>query len=165
MSCDFQEHLVAFLDGELPEDHRRRLEEHLGRCSACARELDDLRSTRGLLDCWPEARSADEAKVRAWRALTRGTLPAAGRGPTRTAWTRVLVRYALPVAAAAAIVVLATVPWRSASSHAVPDALIAELPVLQNLDMLEAMDILTEWDTLEALDALDAVNGPSEESP
>ncbi len=40
----FREDLSAYLDGQLSEREKRRLEEHLSDCAACRRELDELRA-------------------------------------------------------------------------------------------------------------------------
>ncbi len=73
----------------------------------------------------------------------------------RPVWACALLRYALPLAAAAAVLVVVIVPGGAENGAAVPDELIAELPVLENLEMLEALDVLTEWDNLQALAALE----------
>lgn len=40
--------LSAYLDGELPEQERRRLEEHLCQCPPCIEFIQSLRRTIGL---------------------------------------------------------------------------------------------------------------------
>ena len=46
MNClEAQENLSAYLDRELPEDVRRKMDEHLAGCAACR---DELRSFAGL---------------------------------------------------------------------------------------------------------------------
>jgi hypothetical protein len=40
----FREDLSAYLDGQLSEREKRRLEEHLSLCAGCRRELDELRA-------------------------------------------------------------------------------------------------------------------------
>lgn len=51
----FREDLSAYLDGQLPEQRRRRLEEHLAGCPACERELDGLRSVIEAVKSLPQA--------------------------------------------------------------------------------------------------------------
>ncbi len=44
-----QKHLNAYLDGELPERTRRKVERHLAHCSSCRLELDGLSGLAPLL--------------------------------------------------------------------------------------------------------------------
>jgi hypothetical protein len=46
-------HLGDHLEGDLDLRSRTRVDEHLGRCASCARELSELRSTVGLLRSLP----------------------------------------------------------------------------------------------------------------
>lgn len=48
-----RERLSAYLDGELNEDERVALEQHLPTCEQCQRALDDLREVRTLLRAMP----------------------------------------------------------------------------------------------------------------
>jgi len=160
MDCEIRQHLTAYLDGELSVPLRTKVAEHLGQCPRCARELEELRLTRSLLERWAVPDPAPEARARAWQALRRdggGVPERVGAGP---GWFRPVVRYALPVAAVALVAVLATLFLKTAFREregplAVPDEVIAELPVLENLEMLEALDVLTEWENLQALAALE----------
>ncbi len=46
MTCrEFAEFVMAYLDGELEEDLRRRFNEHLGECADCVRYLREYRAT------------------------------------------------------------------------------------------------------------------------
>jgi hypothetical protein len=55
MRCDeIRKSLSDYLDGELPLDARRSVEEHLGGCEACRRELRELERTLGHLRSLPE---------------------------------------------------------------------------------------------------------------
>jgi anti-sigma factor RsiW len=58
MSCKrIQRRISAFLDAELPADEARRIEEHLARCRACAREARVLAASYQLLElCPPDVR-------------------------------------------------------------------------------------------------------------
>ncbi len=47
--CRVFRHLTAFVDNELPERMRRKVEEHLGRCETCSRELDSIRASDRIL--------------------------------------------------------------------------------------------------------------------
>ena len=154
MECKVRQHLTAYLDGELPAALRTEVAEHLAGCPACARELEELRLAHSLLERWATPEPSSEARARAWRALRRERRPAAQPARERPGWVRPLVRYALPLAAGVLLVVLVTV-HRERRGPTVPDEVIAELPVLENLEMLEALDVLTEWENLQALAALE----------
>jgi anti-sigma factor RsiW len=41
--------ITDYLEGTLPEDERRRFEEHLGDCSYCANYLEQMRATIATL--------------------------------------------------------------------------------------------------------------------
>lgn len=170
MTCEFSRHLVAYLDGELPEPLRRQVAEHVARCPRCADELAELRRTRLLLEEWPAPEPAPAARAQARRRLLSRQPAPAGPSPSRLrpAWTRLLVRYALPLAAGALLAVAVSISWERTRDTGAPEEVIAELPVLENLDMLEALDVLTEWDNLEALAALEPAAGaenPEEVKP
>jgi anti-sigma factor RsiW len=159
MPCVMSEHLVGYLDGELASSLREEVAEHIARCPECARELAGLEAVRGLLQRWPVAEPGAEARGRAWRRL-EGAEAAPSR--RRVAWLRPLIRYALPIAAVAVVAVLVTISWKPATDTAVPEEMLAELPVLENMDMLEVYDVLTEWENLEALTALEGAAGNGE---
>ena len=54
MNCTrVRSHLGDHLEGDLDLRFRTRVDEHLGRCASCTRELSELRSTVGLLRSLP----------------------------------------------------------------------------------------------------------------
>jgi len=152
MACTMNEHLVAYLDGELAGALRKEVAEHVARCPECAREVKELEAVRGLLQRWPVAEAEVEARERAWRRIQGARLGQPGR---RAAWLRPLIRYALPMAAAVVVAALLTISWQRPTETTVPEEMLAKLPVLENMDMLEVYDVLTEWENLEALTALE----------
>lgn len=157
MTCEFAQHLIPYLDGELAEPRRQQVAAHLARCPRCADELAELRRTRSLLEHWVAPEPAPAARAQARRRLLRPQ-PSPARSlpqPTVPTWTRLLVRYALPLAAGVLVAVLVGISWERVRRTTVPEGVIAELSVLENLDILEAMDVLTEWDNLQALAALE----------
>src|SRR4030042_1810257 len=51
VACDdYKDLLMGYLDNELSEEQRRRLEEHLARCADCAGELDDFKKLKAITD-------------------------------------------------------------------------------------------------------------------
>ncbi len=105
MNCDGVRGLLsAYLDGELSPGDLLRVEQHLRRCHCCADEVDALRQTIALV------KSLDEVEVPAsFRASLHERLVALGPPmPVRTVpaartWQRHLRSWALPAAAAAAV--------------------------------------------------------------
>lgn len=71
---ELNDELNAYLDGELDDDVRTRVEAHMITCSVCQLELDQLRATRNALRAM--------APLRVPRPLTLEALPASGRGTT-----------------------------------------------------------------------------------
>ena len=70
MSCDrYSPMISAYLDGELPEEDRRRLEKHLAACPACARELADLKGLTGDLDMMRFKEPTDVEFARYWSGV------------------------------------------------------------------------------------------------
>ena len=65
--CENSRKVSAYHDGELSGDERRLMEEHLGRCASCARELEQLRSLSRLL----AAATMPEMPVSARERLSR----------------------------------------------------------------------------------------------
>lgn len=50
MKCkDFQDHLLDYTEGNLPEDMLRTMEAHTGSCSSCAVLLDKFREVAGSI--------------------------------------------------------------------------------------------------------------------
>lgn len=159
MACTMSEHLVAYLDGELAGALREEVAQHVARCPQCAQELKELEAVRGLLQRWPVAEAKAEARDRAWRRLQGARVAQPRR---RAAWLRPLFRYALPIAAAVVVAVLVTISRQRPTETTVPEEMLAQLPVLENMDMLEVYDVLTEWENLEALTALEGAPGNGE---
>ena len=109
--------------GELAEDRRRAVERHVKVCARCARELEETRAVRSLLEARPEPSVNNLARARLelrrrMQVPQRRSLAAVGR--SRPAWQLALARAAL---FAASLAVLVTVlrsapsgPWAAAPS-------------------------------------------------
>jgi anti-sigma factor RsiW len=50
MGCLDKKKISAYLDGELPEDERARIEKHLAECRACRAEAEELTAVTDALD-------------------------------------------------------------------------------------------------------------------
>lgn len=109
MDCrETQTQLTAFHDGELPAADRARMEEHLRGCSGCAALLAGLERVdhaAGVPDPGPAYWDRFNARV-----MDRIAREADGPGVTvlrpKSGWMRQQLRYLVPAAAAAALVVM-----------------------------------------------------------
>jgi hypothetical protein len=88
-------HLGDHLEGDLELRVRTRVDEHLGRCANCARELSELRSTVGLLRSLPAPQPPGELANEVMRRI------GAGEGRTRRQPPAVIRRLFEPRVAAA----------------------------------------------------------------
>ena len=85
MNCArVRSHLGDHLEGDLVLRMRTRVDEHLGRCASCARELSELRSTVGLLRSLPAPRPPAELATEVMRRI--------GAGEGRTQQTPAVIR-------------------------------------------------------------------------
>lgn len=121
-SCiDFSENISAYADGELAQQDRLRLEEHLGACESCSGLLELYLGISSAMDesaaPVPEALCSGvmEKILSEGTAATDATLPAANAAPpagkptTRKPVRLILLRY-VPMAACLALVLL-TLPF------------------------------------------------------
>ncbi len=70
MSCnEFNGMAGAYLDGELPDEERRRFEEHLASCDACRTELAELRRLTEDLNMMRFKEPGDEELQRYWAGV------------------------------------------------------------------------------------------------
>ena len=94
---DFAADLVAYLDGELGDAERARIETHLGTCLACRREVEQFRRLRALIDGVRPLELSSDFADRMWQRLD----PLPARAPRRR--TRAVLWAAPTLAAAAAL--------------------------------------------------------------
>ena len=137
MSChQMHETISAYLDGELSADEREAFGKHLESCSDCRRELADQERLWTFLGSFEE----DQVSVGLTRRILESTV-----GPRRKRGRSHRLRWAVPVAAAASLLVAAGV-WHHFNTPPVLDektvAVIEKLDVLENLDILEDLDLL-----------------------
>ena len=85
MNCArVRSHLGDHLEGDLDLRFRARVDEHLGRCASCARELSELRSTVGLLRSLPAPQPPAELANEVMRRI--------GAGEGHTQQSRAVIR-------------------------------------------------------------------------
>lgn len=108
MTCDgVQGLLSAYLDGELSPGELLRVERHLRRCHVCADEGDSLRQTAALVAGLEEVELPVDFHAKLHHRLVALGPPVAVRpAASATAWQRHLHDWALPAAAAAAVLVV-----------------------------------------------------------
>ncbi len=136
MSCGRMENrILAYVDGRLKERERLEVEKHLAACAACRLRVKEFRAVSGLLEELPviEPSEAFDLRVHARVAAE----------PTKQSWW---AWFALsPRAAFAASVLLLATVWlgmHSGPNQAPIDQ--ADIPVLENYDVLSSFEPLTE---------------------
>ena len=68
MSCRIERYLTAYVDGELSERLRRRVERHVARCPSCASELDSI----GAFDRILQKAAPPAVSDRGWERFRHG---------------------------------------------------------------------------------------------
>jgi anti-sigma factor (TIGR02949 family) len=108
---DWQDHLSAYLDGELDAAHASACERHLGECPACRRTFEALRSVRAGLSRPGMAYAAPPAlrdRIAGALAAEHGAAaPSEVRRVERSRWWAMAGRWGLAPALAAASIALA----------------------------------------------------------
>jgi len=158
LTCtDIYHQLDAFVDGELPPDDRRSIEQHLGGCEACQARVEQLRAlTRAVRR---DVR-AERAPSDLWERI-EAELPAAAESPSvaedpdvvkPARWWREKVR---PLALAASVVLLlgiaaAGVWWQLRSDYSIVAAPVQDFTTYRlserNLDVESAdPEIIRAW--------------------
>ncbi|MDB4894065.1 MAG: hypothetical protein JWN15_327, partial [Firmicutes bacterium] len=107
MNCDGVRGLLsAYMDGELSSGELLRVEQHLRRCHSCTDEVDSLRQTIALVASMDAVAipAAFHAQLHNRLVALGPPVPAVRRIPAAPGWQRNLGRWAVPAAAAAAVV-------------------------------------------------------------
>jgi hypothetical protein len=119
-------HLGDHLEGDLDLRTRTRVDEHLGRCTSCARELSELRSTVGLLRSLPAPQPPVELANEVMRRI------GGGEGRTRQSPAVIRVLFSPRVAAALAAGLAGFAIYTSVETSWVPSTeneVIAKKPI------------------------------------
>ena len=108
--CPTKEILSIYYDGELPIPFQEKVKAHVAACSDCAGLIAGFSAMSSGFGSKHEAAALDAAQHRVWAKLEtavtfRRTSSLAAASPWRTIWRRE-VRLPLPVAAAAALLVI-----------------------------------------------------------
>jgi len=143
--------ILPYLDGRLKAGEMRDVEAHLKTCAACLLRVNGFRAVTGLLDELPqiEPSGAFDARVRARVAAE----------PVKQNWWAVFAP-SLRVVFAAAMLLVATVwigsrPNDMLNGPNVPteEAVVGDLPVLENFDVLSNFDALSDLPLSQSDDA------------
>jgi hypothetical protein len=94
--------LVAFLDGELGEEERRPVADHVATCLPCRREIERLTAVQRLVTTLPRIEPSATFADDFWRRVAAEPTPITSRRRRGSA-----LRWAIPALAAAAVLALA----------------------------------------------------------
>jgi anti-sigma factor RsiW len=152
MSCNRMENrILPYVDGRLKAGEMREVEAHLKTCAACLLRVNEFRAVTGLLDELPqiEPSGAFDARVRARVAAEQ----------VKQNWWAVFAP-SVRVVFAAAMLLVATV-WigskpsdtLNGSNPATEEAVVGDLPVLENFDVLSNFDALSDLPLSQSDDA------------
>lgn len=136
MSCSRMEmKILGYVDGRLKESERLEMEKHLSTCAACQLRVNEFRAVSGLLDELPmiEPSAAFDIRLQARVAAE----------PAKQSWWAWFAP-SPRVAFAASMLVLATVWVGSYSVSDPPQIDQADVPVLENYDVISSFEPLTE---------------------
>ncbi|MBI3181440.1 MAG: zf-HC2 domain-containing protein [Myxococcales bacterium] len=132
MSCEIEQDLTAFLDGELPELRAKQVEAHLPGCPSCAGTLSLIRRTVLQLAALPEL-SPSLALRR--KVMARLDEPSGLTERLRALFRPAVLMPALGMAAAASVAVVLSV---GPESRLDPE----QMYVAMNMEMLEDFEVV-----------------------
>lgn len=142
-----QEELVAYLDGELPDEAASRVETSLVNDPAVRRNVEQLTKTFDLLDLLPASQASDgfaEKTLTAIRTHSSEPKPESTKNDTpvkkaQTNYSAAATVWGVRAAAFLGLLFVATAAFNGAfkqNSNPI-DELLTELPVIQRLDEYE----------------------------
>jgi len=138
--------ILGYVDGRLKEGERLEMEKHLSTCGVCQLRVNEFRSVHALLDELPtiEPSAAFDLRVQARVAAE----------PAKQSWWA----WFMPsprVVFAASMLLLGTV-WIGRYSRSDPPQIDqADIPVLENYDVISSFEPLTELSQAEPADDAD----------
>jgi len=138
--------ILGYVDGRLKEGERLEMEKHLSTCGVCQLRVNEFRSVHALLDELPmiEPSAAFDLRVQARVAAE----------PAKQSWWAWFVP-SPRVVFAASMLLLGTV-WIGRYSRSDPPQIDqADIPVLENYDVISSFEPLTELSQAEPADDAD----------
>jgi len=136
LTADQREDLVAYLDGELPDDKAHQIDEIIARSEVARHEVEALARTFELLDILPAMRAADDF---ASKTLTNLKVMEQPFSLTDQWWFRYFKR-ALKIGVWIISLVLCGWLGFQTTRNWIPDHnadVLRDLPVIENLDRYE----------------------------
>jgi hypothetical protein len=125
----YEDKLLEFAYGELPSSEAAAVDAHVKGCTRCSEALTQIRSVRTAMSQLP-AVPAPDAGLESLLAYAEQTAKRNAQGVKQAVWWR---RYLMPMASAAALLVVGVVAWR-ASQEFNPD------PGLMAIEMQKERD-------------------------
>lgn len=136
LNADQREDLVAYLDGELPEDQVRQIDQIIARSEVARHEVEVLARTWEMLDVLPPAQASADFTSRTMTNLKVIDEPFSIKGQW---WYKHLVRTVAAVVWIAALGASAWIGFQITRSW-IPnpnEALLQDLPVIESLDQYQ----------------------------
>jgi anti-sigma factor RsiW len=152
MNCkDVKPELVAYLDGELNDSIRSKVEAHLENCTACRAARDALASTLKSVENLPATQASANLAEQFWTRFQKEK--AKGSKPgffSLFRWPR-LVWVGAGISACLLVVALLALPKNPPVEKA--DAAIAShIDLFDDYETIKHLDILEDLEYIEALD-------------
>jgi len=136
MSCGrMEKKIMGYVDGRLKEGERLEMEKHLSTCAVCQLRVNEFRAVDVLLDEVPMIEPSAAFDVRVWARVAAE--------PAKQGWWAWFTP-SPRVAFAASVLFLATVWVGSYSVIDPPQIDQADVPVLENYDVISSFEPLTE---------------------
>ncbi|HTF24312.1 MAG TPA: zf-HC2 domain-containing protein [Candidatus Limnocylindria bacterium] len=136
MSCGrMEKKIMGYVDGRLKEGERLEMEKHLSTCAVCQLRVNEFRAVNVLLDEVPMIEPSAAFDVRVWARVAAE--------PARQSWWAWFAP-SPRVAFAASMLVLAMAWIGSQSGSNLPQIDQADIPVLENYDVISSFEPLTE---------------------
>ncbi len=127
--------IVGYVDGRLKEGERLEMEKHLSTCAVCQLRVNEFRAVNVLLDEVPMIEPSAAFDVRLWARVAAE--------PAKQSWWAWFAP-SPRVAFAASMLVLAMVWIGSQPGSNPPQIDQADIPVLENYDVISSFEALTE---------------------
>ncbi len=127
--------IMGYVDGRLKEGERLEMEKHLSTCAVCQLRVNEFRAVNVLLDEVPIIEPTAAFDVRLWARVAAE--------PAKQSWWAWFAP-SPRVSFAASMLVLAMVWIGSQSGSNPPQIDQADIPVLENYDVISSFEALTE---------------------
>ena len=152
--CHHDHLLSAFLDGELDEVERSRLQRHLAECSACHQRMESLAQIDAMVKGLPQIEPSAQFDQRFWSKVDALPTPR----QKQMGWRQLFSGWR-PVAAGALAsgLIAALLFYSGMNRHLSPE----EIFLAENAELLEEYELIDKLDILEHWDAIDLIKDQS----